>query len=187
MDSKNKQTVDVVEKRNGESSVTHREPMFPTLRSDSPFTFMRHMAEEMERLFEEWDLRRSVLTPMFGRQPISKRIEEFGKRAYLPDIEVVEKDGSFIVRADLPGMNKKDIHVEVSDRELVLRGERVQSEEEEHEGYYRSERAYGTFSRSIPLPEGVDGSSAKATFQDGVLEIKMKSDRKNDRKKLNIS
>jgi HSP20 family protein len=76
-----------------------------------------------------------------------------------------------IVCADLPGLKKEDIQVEFSEDALTIQGERRQEHEESHEGYRTSERSYGKFYRSIPLPEGVNPESAKATFQDGVLKI----------------
>ncbi len=175
------------EKHNGESAMQRRGSWFPSLRGESPFMAMRQMAEEMEKMFDEWDLRRSFVTPFIGRQSFSKRLEEFGKRMYLPDIEVLDRDGRFVVRVDLPGISRKDLNVEVSERELVISGERQENEEESKKGFYRTERAYGSFYRSIALPEGVDADSAKAKFNDGVLEISMKSARKNNVKKLDIS
>jgi HSP20 family protein len=78
-----------------------------------------------------------------------KRMEEFGKDLYLPDIEVVEKDGAMIVRADLPGIKKEDVTIEITNNSLVIRGERRTEEKEERNGYYRSERSYGSFCRNI--------------------------------------
>jgi HSP20 family protein len=78
-----------------------------------------------------------------------------------------------VVRADLPGMSKDDINVEITDDALVIRGERRSEREENEEGYYRSERSYGSFYRRIPLPEGVSAENANATFRNGMLEITM--------------
>jgi HSP20 family protein len=88
-------------------------------------------------------------------------------------VEVFERDKQLVVRADLPGLTKDDIDVNITEDEIVLKGERRQESEENEEGYYRSERTYGSFYRSIPLPEGVDPDQANASFRNGVLEITM--------------
>jgi HSP20 family protein len=80
-----------------------------------------------------------------------------------------------VVRADLPGLKREDVNIEVRDDELILSGERRSEHEESEGGYYRSERSYGSFYRSIPLPEGVDADTAKARFDNGVLEITMQA------------
>lgn len=90
-----------------------------------------------------------------------------------PQIEVVERDNQFVVRADLPGMKKEDVKIEITDDALTLKGERKNEEKEEREGYYRSERSYGSFYRQIPLPKGAKTEEANAVFKNGVLEIAM--------------
>ena len=77
------------------------------------------------------------------------------------------------MRADLPGLKKDDVKVELTDEALTLSGERKEEKEEKREGYYRSERTYGSFYRYIPLPRGTKTDTAKAEFHDGVLEVKM--------------
>ena len=84
----------------------------------------------------------------------------------------MQKDGNLLVRADLPGLTKEDIKVEVTDDTLTIQGERKQEKKkEEREGYSYSECSYGSFYRAIPLPEGVDPSKATAEFRNGVLEV----------------
>jgi HSP20 family protein len=90
---------------------------------------------------------------------------------WAPQIEVLENEKTLTVRADLPGLNKEDINVEIKDDFLVVSGERKLEEEEKREGFYRSERNYGSFYRAIPLPEGAKMDNAKATFVNGVLEV----------------
>ena len=75
------------------------------------------------------------------------------------------------MRVDLPGMAREDIKVEVTDETLTIEGERRHTEEKEEKGYYRSERSYGRFARTIALPEGADATTAKAEFKNGVLEV----------------
>jgi HSP20 family protein len=88
-----------------------------------------------------------------------------------PQVELFERGNNLIIRADLPGLSRDDIDVEIEDDALVIRGERRNEFEDEQEGYYRSERSYGSFYRAIPLPDNVDASQCNATFKDGVLEV----------------
>ena len=93
------------------------------------------------------------------------------ERMWRPAIDVEEKDGTYMVRADLPGMNKKDIHVELKDGYLTLRGERKSEHEENKGNFHRIERTYGTFERSFKVPEGVTEKDIHAKYKDGVLEL----------------
>jgi HSP20 family protein len=113
---------------------------------------MRSFTDEIDRWFGNW-----------------RAGEE--SAVWAPHIDVRERDKNLIISADLPGLNKDDIKVEVTDRGLCLRGERKREHEEQGEGYYRTERSYGAFCRVIPLPEGADIDQAKAAFNNGVLEI----------------
>jgi HSP20 family protein len=88
-----------------------------------------------------------------------------------PAIDVEEKDGKYMVRADLPGLNKKDIHVELHDGYLTLRGERKSEHEENKDNYHRIERTYGTFERTFRVPKGVTEKDIHAKYKDGVLEL----------------
>jgi HSP20 family protein len=96
---------------------------------------------------------------------------EFDNGEWMPQIEVLQNNGQFKVRADLPGVTKDDVSVEVTDNFLTISGERKEEKEEKREGFYRSERNYGSFYRQIPLPEGAMTENAAATFQNGVLDI----------------
>lgn len=95
--------------------------------------------------------------------------------SWRPEIDCFHRGDEFIVRADLPGMDRKDISVEVEDDALVIEGERSDEREERREGYHTNERHYGHFYRMVPLPEGAVADSVKATFKDGVLEVTMKA------------
>ena len=88
-----------------------------------------------------------------------------------PAIDVEEKDGNYLVRADLPGMKKNDIHVELKDGYLTLRGERKSEHEEKKDNYHRIERTHGTFERTFRVPEGVTEKDIHANYKDGVLEL----------------
>ena len=129
----------------------------------NPFSLMRRFGEDMEQLFDEFGLGR--LTPRGFDQ----------MAAWTPQVEVLQRDKEFVIRADLPGINKDNVKVELRDDSIVLSGEREEERKEEREGFLRTERSYGSFYREIPLPPDVDTSKATATFRDGVLEITMPS------------
>ena len=135
-------------------------------RPDSPFAFMRRFNDEMDRLFQG-----------FGKG---------GPSIWSPQIEVFERGGELVVCADLPGMTKDDVQVDITHNAIVIRGERRTEREEEDEGYYRTERSYGSFYRTIPLAEGVDTEKAEATFRNGVLEITMPAPERAERRQLEI-
>jgi HSP20 family protein len=124
---------------------------------------MRSLTEEMDRIFGDFGLRQ--------RRPFAFLAPEREDVVWFPDVEVAERDGKLLVRVDLPGMAREDVKVEVTDETLTIEGERRHTEEKEEKGYYRSERSYGRFSRTIALPEGADATTAKAAFKNGVLEV----------------
>lgn len=137
----------------------------------SPFTFMRRFSEEMDRLFEDFGFGRGFLAP--GFEGGLDRLGTLGGASWAPQVEVIERENQLIVRADLPGMSKDDVQVDIDDNSLVIRGERKTEHEENEEGYYRSERSYGSFYRQIPMPRGVNTEDAIAEFRNGVLEVVM--------------
>jgi HSP20 family protein len=92
-----------------------------------------------------------------------------------PRVEAFQKDDRFFVRAELPGLKKDDVQVELTEDALTIHGERREEREEQREGYFHSERQYGQFHRTIPLPDGVIGESAQASFRDGILEVSMQA------------
>jgi HSP20 family protein len=137
----------------------------------TPFAFMRRFSEDMDRMFEDFGLGRGLLAP--GLERGLDQLGTLGGTAWAPQVEVMERDNELIIRADLPGMSKDDINVDLDDNSLIIRGERRSEREEDEEGYYRSERSYGSFYRRIPLPAGVKTEEANADFSNGVLEITM--------------
>ena len=94
-------------------------------------------------------------------------------RRWMPAMDLVETDESFVLRADLPGLSEEDIKIEFEDGTLTVSGERKAEHESKNEGYYRVERAFGSFSRSLTLPQGVDPEAVTANFDRGVLEIRI--------------
>jgi HSP20 family protein len=84
---------------------------------------------------------------------------------------VTAREDKFIIRAELPGVSKEDVSVDVSDDAITIHGERKHEQEQEQEGFYHSEWSYGSFSRTLPLPEGAIVDNAEASFRDGVLKV----------------
>jgi HSP20 family protein len=94
-------------------------------------------------------------------------------RRWIPAMDLVETQDDFVLRADLPGIGEKDVSIELENNVLTVSGERKAEQEERHEGYYRIERATGSFARSLSLPEGIDAASVSATFDNGVLTVRI--------------
>jgi HSP20 family protein len=166
----------------GQTGVARRGQYGPW--SGSPFAFMRRFSEEMDRLFEDFGFGGGLLAPSSGRE--LGGFGEAGAGAWSPQVEVFEREGQMVVRADLPGMTKDDVNVDITDGALVIRGERRSGREENEEGYYRTERSYGSFYRQIPLPEGVNAEEADATFRNGVLEITMPAPQRAEQSRRRI-
>jgi HSP20 family protein len=110
---------------------------------------------------------------MFGRMGLEGHFFAPTETMWTPVIEMFTKDNTLFVKAEIPGLKKEDVTVEITEDALVLKGERKKEKEEKGEGYYRAERTYGSFYRTLPLPEGVKIDTAKAFVHDGVLEVTM--------------
>ena len=96
-----------------------------------------------------------------------------GARRWLPAMDLVETGDHFVLKADLPGMTESDVNIELENNVLTVSGERRTEHEDQQAGYYRLERATGAFSRSLTLPEGIDPDAVSATFDNGVLEVRI--------------
>jgi len=170
-------------KRQNDNQQEHNEPKtsqsqgVPARRSTSglpssggsyPFGLLRRFANEIDDLFGDSGVGRS---PFWNRPGMLST----GFDLTWPQIDLFESNGEFVIRADVPGLKKEDLHVEITDNELVISGER-RDEREEHKGeFYRSERSYGRFERRIALPEGTNADSVSSTFNNGILEVRMKA------------
>lgn len=142
-----------------------------------PFSVMRRISDEMDRLFEGFGFGRGALGGEPGWQGALSSGGQQDAALWSPHLEMFERDGKLIVTADLPGVRKEDVKVEVDQDAITLQGQRRQEQTSREQGYYRSERSYGSFYRTIPLPEGTNADSATATFRDGVLEIELDAPR----------
>lgn len=127
-----------------------------------PFALFDEMREEMARLFDfGWPLARPA-----GR-PLAPGF------TWAPRMDVFEKDGQLVVKAEVPGVSKDDIRITVQDGDLVIEGERKSESEVKEDAYYRLERSYGSFYRRLALPTGVNPDAITAEYKDGVLEVRI--------------
>jgi HSP20 family protein len=108
-------------------------------------------------------------------------------RRWVPAMDLLETADHFVLRADLPGMTQEDVNIELEDSTLTVSGERKSEHEERQEGFYRVERAFGSFSRSLTLPQGVDGDAVTASFDNGVLEIRIPKPEERKPRRISIS
>jgi HSP20 family protein len=152
--------------RRSEERMTRSQP--------NAFGVMQRFADEIDRIFDDFGFGTFGLSPRFARRNWGSPWWRGGQAqwdVWNPDVEVFQRGNEIVVRADLPGLKREDVKVDVTDDGITIQGERRREEKEEREGFYRSERSYGTFTRFIPLPEGAITDQAKAHFKDGVLQI----------------
>lgn len=112
---------------------------------------------------------------------------ELARESWMPSLDVVETKEAIAIKADLAGMKPEDISIEVEENVLTLSGERRFEEKVEEDKYYRIERRYGSFSRSIALPQGVDADRIQASYEDGVLEVKVPKLEQARPKRISVS
>jgi HSP20 family protein len=138
------------------NKVRERDPEEP-----SPLATLRG---EVDRLFES-----------FLREPFGGGDWPFGsERGWAPTVDIAEDEKEFTVRAELPGIDPKDVEVTISGSHLVLAGEKKESTEKEAKGFYHSESRFGSFQRTIPLPDAVDPQNVEAEYSNGVLVVHLK-------------
>lgn len=145
-----------------------------TFREWDPFEEMGGMQDRINRLFEE----------TFGRYPVGKR--ETLERTWAPVVDIYEEKDNIIVKAELPGIKKEEVSIEIKDNVLTLSGERKHEAEKKKENYHRIERFYGKFTRSFTLPESVQVDKVKANYKDGVLEITLPKTEETKQKAIPI-
>jgi len=124
--------------------------------------------DEMDRLFDQY-FRRGWMRPWRFEWPSFPEISL--PEMKVPKVDVIDRETEMVVKAEVPGVEKKDIDISVGEDTVTIKGETRHEEKEEKGDYYRCEISRGAFSRTVALPAAVDGSKAKASFKDGVLEL----------------
>jgi HSP20 family protein len=143
------------------------------------------------RLFDEMDRMFDTLFHRGWLRPFGEMWPEwapFGRTSepFTPRVDVIDRDEEILVRAEVPGVEKKDLEVDLSGGLLTIRGERRHEEKVEKTDFYRTEIARGSFSRTLRLPEEVDFEKAEATFKDGMLEVHLPKTHKTERRHIEV-
>lgn len=136
------------------------------------------LQSEMNRLFSSF-FEPSAPTRPAGGAPVARR--------WSPAMDVVERDDHYVLRTDVPGVREEDISVELDGNVLTVSGSRQAEHDEERKGYHRVERVYGEFSRSLTVPEGVDAERIEASYDRGVLEVRVPKPEEAKPRKVAIS
>jgi len=139
-----------------------------------PYGAVASLQDSINKLFQD----------AFSRANID---EDFALSAWKPLVDIFDKDDAIVIHAELPGVKKEDVAIEVKDNVLTLRGERTESKEIKEDKYYRKERTFGSFHRAFTLPAAVNPDSIRATFKDGVLEIEIPKPEEQKPKQVKIS
>jgi HSP20 family protein len=141
-----------------------------------PVAEIHTIQNEMNRLFNT-----------FFDQPASTGRGGVPSRRWIPAMDLVETADHYVLRADLPGLSDEDVNVQLEDNVLTISGERTSQQQQHEEGYYRIERAFGGFARSLTLPDGVDPDGVQAHFDRGVLEISIPKPEQKKPRQVKIS
>jgi HSP20 family protein len=145
-----------------------RNPEAPARKSGTGPLALVSMQDEMERMFERlWS------NPFAVLETQDRWFGDFAQEQFLPKLDVTDNATHLKVALEIPGLDAKDVDIEVQDGLLTVKGEKKQEESKSDEGCYRTERAYGFFQRTVPLPADVDQTKAEARFEKGVLTIQL--------------
>ena len=149
------------------------------IRVNKNLPFHSSLQKEVNRLFDDFGRNWDVDFPFSSHSELKN---------FRPDVNLSETDNKYVVTAELPGLDEKDVNVELRNGGLIIKGEKKSENEEKKDGYIYSERSYGSFSRQIPLPDEVDADNVTAKFKKGILEVTLpKTEKaKANRKKINI-
>jgi HSP20 family protein len=149
---------------------------------DRPFDAYRR---EMDALHRDMD---RLFTGLWGESGGTALPDVWGRRRELvPQLDVTEDDKAFHVGIELPGMDEKDVDVTLSDRVLTIRGEKKEEKEQKEKDFFRRERAYGSFRRTLEVPSEVDAGKIEASFRKGVLTIDLPKTQEAQQKVKHIS
>jgi HSP20 family protein len=154
------------------------------LAEDKPVRTMNPF-EEMERLFEQF-MGRSWMRPFNWDNPLWSEMAK-SMEVRVPSVDVIDREEEVVVRAEIPGVDKENLEVSLSDDRLTIKGTTRQEKEEKEAGEYtRREMSRGSFTRVVALPANVDGEKAKASFKDGVLEMTLPKLKPSKRTRINV-
>ena len=138
-----------------------------------PFSNLVTAQQEFDRLFKD------AFTPFFGEGELSTH-------TWAPPVDIYETENDIVLKAELPGVDPKDVEVRVEDSTLYLKGERKFEKEVKNESYHRVERSYGSFARSFSLPNSINAEKVKAEFKDGLLTLTLPKREEAKPKKVTI-
>lgn len=151
-------------------STTTKQDVPVTTSKEAPLpSVLTNPFEEMERTFERL-MQRNWLRPFKWDWPLANTVTECLNLRF-PAVDVIDQDERVVVRAEMPGIEKKDIDVSMTENTMTIRGKARNEKKEERGDYYRSEISQSAFSRTISLPSGIDSAKVKAKLQDGILEV----------------
>lgn len=144
----------------------------------SPFREFRDLKREMDSLFDEF----------FGRRTAPSRAERIfpATESHFPLVDIYEKADEIVIKAGVPGVERGDIEITFLEDTLTIRGERKRDREVRDEDYYYMEQHYGSFSRSIALPPGLNAEDMKASYKNGILEIVIPRSKREERRKIEV-
>ena len=150
---------------------------------------LAQLQRDINRAFESFwnDPFGSMLARPFAPfESLDEWFGDFAPSTFTPSIDIADKGKNIEVTAELPGMTADDVELQLSDNVLTLRGEKKLEDTKEEEGYYRTERSYGYFQRTIPLPVEVDGEKAEANFKDGVLTVRLPKVKEETKRRIEV-
>lgn len=140
-----------------------------------PFRDLMNLQERINRAFNDT-----------ARSASAKSDEDFDSQTWAPVVDIRETGEKYVIKAELPGLKKEDISIDIGDNTLTIKGERKFENEESRKDYIRIERSYGSFARSFALPANVDAKNIKAKYNNGILELSLPKKEEAKPKKINI-
>lgn len=142
-------------------------------RDGSPLPAVSSLRSEVDRLFDR-----------FFSEPWGGMLS--GSAAWMPSLDIAELDGKVVVKAEIPGVEPKDLDISLSGNTLFLRGEKRDERQEKGEHYYHAERSFGSFERALELPSGIDPEAIQAEYDNGVVTISIKREQESARRKIPV-
>lgn len=165
-------------KESGKKSKSKEVQTVEPARWPSPF-------EDMDRFFENY-FPRNWMRPFHWEWPSWGEMSRRMEAARMPRVDIIDQDDKVLVRAEVPGVDKKDLDISVTDTSVSIKGRTRHEEKDEREDYYRSEISRGEFARTVRLPAEVDADKAKADFRDGMLELTLPKLTKTRRRRIKV-